>query len=74
MKTYFKSSEKFETALNRFKIYGYSVERKKVTCACGESAGAYIFDDKSNKSIKTAKVVVKCECCYNGATIAERGE
>jgi hypothetical protein len=74
MRTYFKSSEKFETALNRFKIYGYSVERKKVTCACGERAGAYVFEDSSNKSLKSANVIVKCECCYNDAKITERGE
>ncbi len=74
MKTYFKTSENFENALTRFKVYGYSVERRIVTCACGESVGAYIFEDGSNRSIKTAKVVVKCECCYNDASPKERGE
>lgn len=74
MRTYFKTNENFENAIKRFQIYGFSVEKKRVTCACGESAGAFVYEDGFNKTLKTAKVIVKCECCYNDAKIIERGE
>ncbi len=73
MKKYYKTTEKFEKAVQGFKIIGYNIEKKNVRCACGESIGAIIFKE-DNHLLNEAEILVKCECCYNQASISEKGE
>jgi hypothetical protein len=73
MRKYFKTTEKFEKAVDNFRLFGYDIEKKKVHCACGESTGAIVFKGPQHL-LNDAEVLVKCECCYNKAKLSEKGE
>jgi predicted metalloprotease len=53
MRKYFKTTEKFEKAVDNFKLFGYDIEKKKVRCACPGDQKLYLdfafFDELKNE-------------------------
>ena len=70
MKTlYFKTKKIFFEEVKTIKSWGYKVDVCAISCACGESNGALIYN---NGKLETKYVL--CEACYNSASNQQKGE
>ena len=66
-KIFFKTNEKYREYLKEFANIS---KEHGVQCACGQSVGAYVYDD----DYYLIKEIILCEACYNNAPCFEQGE
>jgi hypothetical protein len=70
-KIYFKTQEGFEAFINLLPSEFINVRKAVVSSSCGETNGAYVYENETTKQICT---LIIDESEYNNAMPMEKGE